>query len=217
MRRLRHGAARLYPREWRVRYGEEFDALLDDMPPRWRDVVDITAGALVMHMSRLALVPVALAAAGGLAGAALSFATAPVYAASSFIRLQTGQGGPNDSAVFKRIQDVLYIAVTDPTDRKAISVIARSPMLIEVSGSANSALAAKQMTDRVVASMLEANLTVAEREPAAPGVQFRILDAATLPNAPLRDTTQYAAAGGVLGAVAGAVIALVKRRQRSAL
>ena len=61
--------------------------------------------------------------------------------------------------------------------------------------------------------MLEANLTVAERQPATPGVQFRIAEAAGMPRTLERDTTSYAATGGVLGAMAGVLIALAKRRR----
>jgi hypothetical protein len=58
MRRLIRRAARLYPKTWRDRYGDEFDALLEDMSPSLGDVCDvlrdvlrvrvITAGRLVL-------------------------------------------------------------------------------------------------------------------------------------------------------------------------
>lgn len=44
--------ARLYPKDWRQRYGTEFDALLEDARPRWRDGLDILWGALEMHMMK---------------------------------------------------------------------------------------------------------------------------------------------------------------------
>jgi hypothetical protein len=40
---------RLYPRPWRDRYGEEFEALLADRPPSVRHRVDIVRGALDAH------------------------------------------------------------------------------------------------------------------------------------------------------------------------
>ena len=225
MKRLLLAAARLYPRDWRDRYGEEFDALLDDLAPRWRDVVDITAGALVMHMSRLALVPLALAVAGGLTGAAASFATAPVYASSSLVHVQTPPGGTGGAATGTHVQATIETALAGTTvDRKAIAVTVREPgtsgpMLLEVTGSASSARAAQQATERVVASIIEANLTAAEREPRdgrSSGVLFRIVEAATLPGAPQRETAGYAATGLVLGAVAGAMLAFAQRRRRPA-
>jgi hypothetical protein len=40
---------RLYPRDWRARYGEEFDVLLDVSPKGWRTKVDAVRGALDAH------------------------------------------------------------------------------------------------------------------------------------------------------------------------
>ena len=221
MKRLRHAAVRLYPRAWRERYGEEFAALLDDRPPCWRDVVDITTGALVMHMSRLTLVPVAFACAGGLVGTALSFTTAPVYASSSLVHVQmpassaaTSQGDPIRAAIEAALSETAF-------DRQAIAVTVRdaddrSPTLLEVTGSGNSAQAAKQTAERAAGSLIAANLTAAERTPEHAGVQFRIVEAATLPGSPQRDTARYATVGALFGAVAGAIVALAKRRQRLA-
>lgn len=41
-----------YPRAWRKRYGDEFLALLEQQPPRVRDVFDILVGALLAHRSQ---------------------------------------------------------------------------------------------------------------------------------------------------------------------
>jgi hypothetical protein len=46
MKRLVRWIARLYPREWRARYGQEFDALLEDMNLTWRDVFGVALSAL---------------------------------------------------------------------------------------------------------------------------------------------------------------------------
>jgi hypothetical protein len=40
----------LYPRAWRQRYGDEFDALLDECLHSPLDIVDILFGALDAHM-----------------------------------------------------------------------------------------------------------------------------------------------------------------------
>jgi len=50
MRRLIRLAARLYPASWRARYGAEFEALLNDMRPAWRDVFDVVRGGLEMQI-----------------------------------------------------------------------------------------------------------------------------------------------------------------------
>lgn len=46
MKRIAHWFARLYPRQWRARYGREFDALLEDTNLRWRDVFGVALAAL---------------------------------------------------------------------------------------------------------------------------------------------------------------------------
>ena len=41
----------LYPAAWRARYVREFDALLDDLRPGWRDLWDTFRGAILMQLS----------------------------------------------------------------------------------------------------------------------------------------------------------------------
>lgn len=50
MRRAIRVAMRLYPRAWRERYGREFEALLEDVGPGWRELWDVVTGALKMQM-----------------------------------------------------------------------------------------------------------------------------------------------------------------------
>jgi hypothetical protein len=70
MKRLFDLAARLYPRAWRDRYGLEFQALLDEMKPGWRDIADVLAGGLQMHVRRAH--PAVIAAAVGIIGACVA-------------------------------------------------------------------------------------------------------------------------------------------------
>ncbi len=42
---------RLYPRAWRRRYGEEYAALLDELPPRPGIVIDVLRAAADAHLS----------------------------------------------------------------------------------------------------------------------------------------------------------------------
>jgi hypothetical protein len=50
MKRLARWLANWYPRQWRARYGWEFNALLEDADLRWRDVFGILLSALEMRM-----------------------------------------------------------------------------------------------------------------------------------------------------------------------
>lgn len=56
-------AAKLYPRWWRERYGEEFAALLEDARPGVRGFVDVLAGAISMRMNQAAASQIILAGA----------------------------------------------------------------------------------------------------------------------------------------------------------
>src|SRR3954470_15547161 len=100
MRRWIVLAARLYPRAWRHRYGEEFDALVEDMRPSWRQFSDVTRGAVQMQIrtgaSYLKVVGV-LAVAGAIAAAAMSFRVPTRYVSSAVIQLKAEpQGGAPD-------------------------------------------------------------------------------------------------------------------------
>jgi hypothetical protein len=222
MKPLLRAAARLYPRAWRDRHGEEFDALIDDLTPRWWHVLNIVVGALIMQSSRLALVPVAMAAAGAIAGAAISLALPPVYASSSFVLVQVPGTWADARERGQRIRTAIEAALAETAfDKKTIAVTlrgepGRDPVLLEVSASADSARAARQATDRAMGSIIEANFVASERLAQNPGVQFRAVQPANLPNTAQRDTTRNSAVGGALGFVLGGMVALVGQRRRRA-
>jgi hypothetical protein len=75
MRRLILLLARLYPRSWKQRYGEEFDALLEDLNPRWWDAMDVLKGATTMQMTRWIVVGAAFSGTVALAVAAFFYFT----------------------------------------------------------------------------------------------------------------------------------------------
>jgi hypothetical protein len=72
MRRWVQLASKLYPDGWRARYGTEMEALLDDVPPRWSDVLDILREAITMRLTD-AKSCAKLAGAVGVAGAIVAF------------------------------------------------------------------------------------------------------------------------------------------------
>src|SRR5271170_6225461 len=58
MKPLARFFAALYPRQWRARYGQEFDALLDDVNLTWRDVFGVALAALgEKNMSETTVLP----------------------------------------------------------------------------------------------------------------------------------------------------------------
>src|SRR5690349_9999633 len=44
-------AAKLYPRQWRERYGAEFDALMEDVEPDGWEFANVLGGALKMQLT----------------------------------------------------------------------------------------------------------------------------------------------------------------------
>jgi hypothetical protein len=221
MKRLLRGAARLYPRAWRDRYREEFDALIEDMTPRWRYVANIVVGALIMQISRLPLIPVVTAVVGALVGAAISLAMPPVYASSSWVLVQA-PGTAADAERGERIRTAIEAALQRTAfDKKAIAVTlrgepGRDPVLLEVSASAGSARAAQQATENALGAIIEANFVASERLAQNPLVQFRAVQPPNLPRAAQRETTRNSAVGGGLGLLVGAVVASVVHRRRRA-
>ncbi len=81
--RLTKWAARLYPRWWRERYGEEFAALLEDARPGFGGTLDVARGAMAMQMRTWS--------ARGLVwrGAALGLVVGTVFAAVPLFKSQT--------------------------------------------------------------------------------------------------------------------------------
>lgn len=93
MSRMTRWAARLYPRWWRERYGEEFAALLDDTNPGTRGAFDILKGALAMQMTTLSakrafcLTVLSGLLPGLLAGLVVAFTLTPQYSSKAALEI----------------------------------------------------------------------------------------------------------------------------------
>jgi hypothetical protein len=222
MKQLLRVAARLYPRPWRDRYGREFDALIDDLTPRWEDFFNIIVGALVMQISRLAFVPVTIALVGAIVGAAISLTMPPVYASSSQVLVHVPDAALDDRERSHRIRTALVAALHQTAlDKRAIAVTLRgdrdsSPVLLEVSASADSARSAKEATEKALASIVNPKGAGSADSALNRAVHFRVLGAPNLPKTGQRDTMRNSAIGGGLGFAVGAVVALSVRRRRRA-
>jgi uncharacterized protein involved in exopolysaccharide biosynthesis len=89
MRQLIRWTARLYPAPWRERYGEELDALVEDIQPQWGDLFNVMLGALRMQMTTwnsLKLVAAA-ALAGALVAGVFAFRTPDRYVSTAVMRI----------------------------------------------------------------------------------------------------------------------------------
>jgi hypothetical protein len=81
---------RLYPAGWRARYGEEFEALLEDSSAGWPAVLDLLKGAIKMQFSvpsfpKLALM---LSITGLLIGLVVSSLLKPIYVSEAVVYLE---------------------------------------------------------------------------------------------------------------------------------
>jgi uncharacterized protein involved in exopolysaccharide biosynthesis len=79
----------LYPASWRARYGEEFEALLEDSPITFQSTVDLLKGAIGMHLSvpQFPKLAVILSIAGLAGGLGISFIVPPRYVSQAELRL----------------------------------------------------------------------------------------------------------------------------------
>ena len=90
MRRWIRAAARLYPPQWRRRYGAEFEALLEDAPADLREFFNVLGGALTMRMTTMKGVlelAGAMALAGAVAAVAIAVASPRIYVATATLRI----------------------------------------------------------------------------------------------------------------------------------
>jgi hypothetical protein len=88
MTRLLRIATALYPARWRARYGREFDALIEDMDPDWRNFWDVVNGGLVMRLTSIGPIAAAMAIAGILLGGAVAVKKRELYRSSATVTLK---------------------------------------------------------------------------------------------------------------------------------
>jgi len=89
MRPLIRWTARLYPAPWRDRYGEELDALIEDIQPEWEDLFNVLLGALRMQMTTWNYLKVvaAVALAGALVAGVFAFRIQDRYVSTAVMRI----------------------------------------------------------------------------------------------------------------------------------
>jgi hypothetical protein len=95
MKNIARFLIRIYPAGWRVRYGEEFEALLEDSASGWPVIFDLLKGAIKMQLSlpvfpKLALI---LSVAGLAAGLAISFLVTPRYVSEAGMAFEGSAAG----------------------------------------------------------------------------------------------------------------------------
>ena len=94
MKRTMRFFARLYPSSWRKRYGDEFEALLEDTTPSACDACDVFWGALRMQMTTWSFgrITLACSVAGILVAVAVSFALPVHYLSRAVLTVTPADG-----------------------------------------------------------------------------------------------------------------------------
>jgi hypothetical protein len=113
MRRWLRLAAGLYPWSWRERYGVEFQALLEDVNPGWREFTDVLRGALKMQMTNATTylkLAGGLAVVGAIVATAVSFSFPRIYQSTAVIRVAEPQNPQRAASTVS--QDALQEHVT---------------------------------------------------------------------------------------------------------
>jgi capsular polysaccharide biosynthesis protein len=104
MRRALTVLISLYPKPWRDRYRNEFEALLDDVSPTWRTLFDVLGGAMKMQFKIWS--PWKMIAAFGVVGvisAAIYSWTIPArYVSGAVLRVEDGQTSLPETILSRR-------------------------------------------------------------------------------------------------------------------
>jgi capsular polysaccharide biosynthesis protein len=194
MRRALNALIRLYPESWRNRYKNEFNALLDDVPPTWHTFFDVLGGALKMQLkvwSAWKIVP-AFAALGLLGAVAFSFAVPNQYVSTAVIRIEDG-GLEGVGSIIQRmesrqalsqlineqglyesersripLEDVIKQMRTKDIRVAPVKSLAGGPPAISVSFTAADASKAQRITNSLVGQLMEASLHATADNPAGP-------------------------------------------------
>jgi hypothetical protein len=135
MRRWIALAARIYPRDWRARYGDEFDALLEDARADGRQLVNVVQGAFAMQLTNgMAHLRVAgaMALAGAILAIAASFCVPPRYVASALVRivpeLDAGQPAAED-VVAREAENRIVELRKELVSRHSVAQLVQNPKL----------------------------------------------------------------------------------------
>ena len=229
MRRLILILARLYPRPWRERYGEEFDALLEDLNPSARTAFDIFTGATAMQIRNwnygwMFAISAAVAAT---AFAAMLFAIPKTYV-SKGVLVWNGEWPPTQ-ADLDSLRDLVKRVESRPSLTKLVTsqnlysrersrmpledileLMRRSVRIeparqgIVVSFAYSDPGIARQVTDGLLASFLEPSQGSA--------ASLRPLDPASRPLKPTRSVPNIAAVSVFAGALVLGLLSLLRRR-----
>jgi len=239
MKRLLQWAVRLYPRRWRSRYGAEFRALLEEVPPTWTDLFNILGEVCKI---RLQIEPAwkigaFFAALGATMALGIALSIPATYVSTSTVGVESaGVGGSasihmaasvaiNDVAMRTLNRDYLLALIQrenlyrdDWGKRTNYQLVERMKHSIRISGVSRlqrgtGGFRVSFACDRPDAAQRVVNdLTTALLAKGAP-FPMSVLEAGSLPVGPVSPNVRAIVLfGGVCGLVAGLLVALIRTR-----
>jgi len=221
----------LYPKAWRNRYQDEFDALLDEVPPTWHALFDVFGGALKMQMKAWSpwKVVAAFAAAGLLCAIAFSVTVPDQYVSTAIITIENGgvegvspivQRMESRSALTQMIneQDLYaheraHVPIQDVIERVKqdirVATVTSTKGLpaISISFGARDAIKAQRTAQALVGQFLDASLHAHEDDRAA-GHTFALYDPPSLPVRVSPRRSRIIIMGAIAGFLAGLLFAM---------
>ena len=211
MKRLMRLAVALYPAHWRARYGHEFEALIEDINPGWRDFWNVVNGGLVMRLTSIGPIPIVLAAIGVLGGVAISFQVPALYRSSATVTLKA-----SDPRFVRQILNNLFGPESHPGRGKEtansirVAVDERGPA--QKDGATRIVVAAEDedatRAQRVATQLVELVETTAAAQGASNPLRFEMISAPALPTSLSGlSPMMLAATGGAAGLLLGAIVA----------
>jgi uncharacterized protein involved in exopolysaccharide biosynthesis len=128
MKRATRLLIRLYPATWRARYGDEFEALVEDSSPNWIAIFDLLKGAIRMQLSvpsfpKLALM---LSIAGLLIGLLISFMFPRIYVSQAEMMLA---GSVTSTGLPPPLLEYLVASENEVLSKASLSEIIQNPGL----------------------------------------------------------------------------------------
>jgi hypothetical protein len=131
VRELARSLIRLYPANWRERYGEEFEALLEDSSPGWSAVFDLLKGAVKMQFNMRSFPKLAggLAIGGLLAGLAISFLVTPRYISHAAFQFTPAVVNSTPPEAHRNLTEYSMQLQNEILSRTSLSSIIQDPRL----------------------------------------------------------------------------------------
>ncbi len=226
MRNLIRFAAWLYPRRWRERYGVEFDALLEDVRPGWREFASVLKGALGMQITHFGAMAACFAVAGAIVAGLVSWRMPNQYISTATVNFSPAEAMKEEipALVVRSTSRSSLVAILkkhnlydrELTEKPLEELIERMRLRIRIHPVGDAAFSvafrdhdpatARRVTQDLLSGLMASNVA---------GLTLNVLDPANLPTRPSSPNRVTIYGTGIaIGALTGAVVAWFRRAPR---